>query len=355
MFRSRVSVRRAAHLLALTLVGCTASTTPPSSQAPPPKTAEPAPRAATRSTLSLLTRRETALVEELSRDVAKLATEIGDRSSGEPWNQASVTDYVVEQFEAAGYAVDRQGYSLEGEETAQNLQVQVPGGVFGYEIVVVGAHYDSVAGSPGANDNASGVAALLALARSLSHKKPTRTLRFVAFANQEEPYFKTALMGSQVYAKRAVGAGEKIVGAVCIESIGYFTDEPNSQQRPGALQLRFPDKGNFVAVVGNEASAELADQLTTAISDRTSLPVRGGGLPADLAEMGGADHWAFWQMQLPAVVVTDTGPLRDPFHHQAGDTAGRLDFERMARVVAALERSVLELASPAAPEIPVPD
>ena len=181
------------------------------------------------------------------------------------------------------------------------------------------------------------------MARAAHSLRPARTLRFVAFANQNMPFLKTPEMGSTVYAKRAAANGDNIVSMISIEAIGYFSVVPGSQRRPGAYAECFADTADFVALVGNERSRQLTEALLSMLQREASLPVAGGVLPDEAAELGGADHWAFWQFGIPAVIVTDTGSLRYPYHHQPTDTPDKLDFELMARVVAGLEAAVFEL------------
>jgi hypothetical protein len=301
-----------------------------------------------RPALAALTEHEAELVGELEQDVRELAGEIGERNTIEGWNLATTTDTLAEKLEQAGYAVERQGFVPTDEAVAQNLVVTVRGGVSGEQVVVVGAHYDSAAKCPGADDNASGVAALLALARRFASKRPSRTLRFAAFATQEEPHWRKADMGSTVYAKRLAAAGEKVVAMLSLESVGYYSDEPGSQRSADGCRDCFGPIGDYVAVLGNDASGRLADQVVRTLAANSSLPVRGGVLPGDHSVLAAADHWAFWQVGYPAVVVTDTGPLRYAHHHQHTDTPERLDFKRMARLVAGLEFAISELAgSPA--------
>jgi Zn-dependent M28 family amino/carboxypeptidase len=226
---------------------------------------------------------------------------------------------------------------------AQNLGVELPGADLGHEIVIVGAHYDSALGTPGADDNASGAAALLALARGFSGARPARTLRLVAFANAEAPHFRTPQMGSLVYAKRSAARGEKVVAMISIDSIGYYSDAPNSQRRADST-ARYPSTGDFVAVEGNEASKALVDRVLGAFLNYASISAHGAALRPDSEGAGASDDWAFWQVGYPAVTVTDTASFRNPHRHRSEDTEEKLDFARMARVVAGLEGAIGELA-----------
>jgi hypothetical protein len=289
-----------------------------------------------------LTEREQKLEGQLRHDVQQLSKEIGERNTDKKWELASAADYVAGELEAAGYKLDRQGFEV-GEVLAQNLGVELPGAELGHEIVIVGAHYDSALGTPGADDNASGAAALLALARGFSGSRPARTLRLVAFANAEAPHFRTPQMGSLVYAKRSAARGEKIVAMISIDSIGFYSDAPNSQRHRKQNSARYPSTGDFVAVEGNEASKALVDRVLGAFLNHASISAHGAALPADGEGAGASDDWAFWQVGYPAVTVTDTASFRNPHRHRSEDTEDKLDFARMARVVAGLEGAIGEL------------
>ncbi|MBK7583709.1 MAG: M20/M25/M40 family metallo-hydrolase [Myxococcales bacterium] len=289
-----------------------------------------------------LTGREQATAEELRRDVTELATKLGERNTEKKWELAGAADWLVESLEAAGYAVARDGHEIDGV-AVQNLAVEVRGGQAANEIVLVGAHYDTAQGSPGANDNASGVAAVLALARRYKGATPDRTLRFVFFANEEPPYFQTANMGSVLYAKGITTRGEKIAAMLSIESIGVYSDVAGSQRFPAGLSGRYPKTGNFVAVVGNPASKTLVELVADGLNARATLPAVGAALPDSLPEAGWSDHWAFWQIGVPAVMITDTAGFRDDHYHKPTDTPERLDYARAARLVVGLESVIAEL------------
>lgn len=316
--------------------------------APPPRVAsEPKPTpAAGVLTPAPLTEREKAMLPDLRRDVLELAGKIGERNADKKWELAGAADWLVGELEAAGYGVIREGHEIDGI-AVQNLAVEVKGSRTPEEVVIVGAHYDSARGSPGANDNASGVAALLTLARRYKTATPERTLRFVFFANEEPPYFQTENMGSVLYAKAAATRGEKIAAMLSLESIGYYSDAPDSQKYPPEIAGRFPTTGSFVAVVGNPASRALVDLVVQGLRGWSSMPVEGASLPEDLPGVGWSDHWAFWREGVPAVMVTDTAPYRYAHYHKPTDTPDKLDYERLARVVAGLESAIAQIAGDA--------
>jgi Zn-dependent M28 family amino/carboxypeptidase len=210
---------------------------------------------------------------------------------------------------------------------------------------VIGAHYDSVQGSPGANDNATGVAAMLALARAFKNRSPSRTLRFVAFTNEEPPFFQSSQMGSRIYARRCREGSENVSLMVSLETIGYYSDKPGSQGYPFPFSFFYPSTANFIAFVGNMDNALWVRQLLTTFRRHAQFPSEGGALWEWIPGVAWSDHWSFWKEGYPAVMVTDTAPNRYPYYHTAADTTDKIDFARMARVVSGLQRTIEELAN----------
>lgn len=286
---------------------------------------------------------ERRLETELRAHVTMLAGTIGERNVYTHENLGRAARYVETVLEGEGYAVERQRYEVL-KHPCDNLEVELPGGVRGDEIVIVGAHYDSVRGSPGANDNATGVAALLGLARRFAGVQPARTLRFVAFVNEEPPFFQTREMGSWLYAKRSRARGEHIVAMLSLETIGYYSDERGSQQYPLPLGLIYPSTANFVGFVSNTRNGPLVRRLVGAFRDAARFPSEGAALPGFIPGVGWSDHWAFWQERYPAAMVTDTALFRYPHYHTAGDTPGRVHYDRLARVTAGLVEVIRGLA-----------
>ncbi len=284
------------------------------------------------------------LVAELKATVAHLSGKIGERNPKKHWELAAAADYLADQLSEAGYEVGRQGYEVD-DVIAQNLEVDARGAERGDEIIVVGAHYDSAVGSPGADDNASGTAALLALARRFRGRKLRRTVRFVFFANEEPPYFQTERMGSLVYAKHALARGDRMLAMLSLESLGVYSDKVGSQRYPKGLQEKHPTVGNFVAVVSDTASRALTDRFAKLLRESGPVAVESDALPPGLPGVGWSDHWSFWQIGVPAVMVTDTAPFRFAHYHKPTDTHERLDYERFAHVVVSLGRSLQELAN----------
>ena len=297
-----------------------------------------------RGALPPLTAEERALQGQLQRDVRVLAEEIGERSLAVRKNMTAAATFLTRSLVEAGYEVRAETYSVENQ-TYANIEAERRGAEKPEEIVIVGAHYDSVYGSPGANDNGSGVAAMLAVARSLARTPAARTLRFVAFTNEEPPFFQTENMGSLVYAKGCRDRGENIVAVLSLETIGYYDDAPGSQTYPlGLLDRVYPISGNFISFVGNVSSGSLLRRAIASFRRHVQFPSEGAILPDFVAGAGWSDHWSFWQQGYPAIMLTDTAPFRYPYYHTAEDLPDKIDFDRFARVTAGVGRVVAELA-----------
>jgi Zn-dependent M28 family amino/carboxypeptidase len=286
---------------------------------------------------------EVRLRDALQRDVEKLAGSIGERNLSRYTQLIAAADFLETSFASAGHSVRRQGYTVSGKR-CDNIEVEIPGGDRASEIVLIGGHYDSVEGSPGANDNATGTAAVLALARAFAGKKPSRTLRFVAFVNEEPPYFQGPTMGSVVYARRARGSGEKIVAMLSLETIGYYSDAPGSQHYLFPFNLFYPSAANFIAFVGNVSSRRLVREVVTSFRNAAEFPSEGAALPGFIPGVGWSDQWSFWQEGYPGVMVTDTALFRYPYYHTGEDTPDKVRYEPLSRVVIGLEGVVANLA-----------
>jgi Zn-dependent M28 family amino/carboxypeptidase len=298
-----------------------------------------------RGPLPALTPGQEALRDELRRHVEKLAREIGERNVFQPRQLHAAADYLEEALTNAGYRVVRQSYVVTGER-CDNLEATEVGAGGSNEVVVVGAHYDSVAGSPGANDNGSGAAALVALARARAGRSAARTVRFVAFANEEPPFFQTDQMGSLVYARQCRARGDRIVAMLSLETLGCYLTEKGTQRYPFPLGLFYPSRGDFVGFVGNTANADLVRRCVRTFREQAAFPCEGGALPGALPGVGWSDHWAFWQTNYPAIMVTDTAPFRYAHYHTDEDTPDKLDYDRFARVVDGLDKVLDGLANP---------
>ena len=331
------------------------------------------------STAGPLSPDEIALREELRATVQKLAGEIGERNM---WHYAQLNaaaDFIEDSFSRAGLRTRRDSYEMRGQ-TCHNIEAEIPGASQGaassearaaeaavspsrsslrdggshLPVIIVGAHYDSVFGSPGANDNGTGVAATLALARRFAQKQserrltetPNRTLRFVAFVNEEPPYFLSGEMGSLVYARRCKERGDKISAMISLETIGYFSDAPHSQTYPSpGLGVFYPKVGNFIGFVSNVQSRALLRRVIALFRKHAKIPSQGASLPAFIAGVSWSDQWSFWQEGYPAIMVTDTALFRYPYYHSSNDTPDKLEYDRFALVVSGMEKVIEKLSN----------
>ncbi|MCG2659904.1 MAG: M28 family peptidase [Kiritimatiellae bacterium] len=295
-----------------------------------------------------LTADQRLLGEALKADVWTLAGVIGDRNVISRYNAlCAAADYIEGALSKAGYQVRRQGYEVDWLKgrPCYNLEVELRGTVHPEDIVVIGAHYDSVEQSPGANDNASGVAAMLALARAFAGIKSDRTLRFVAFVNEEPPFFWTRNMGSLVYARQCRARNENIVAMLSLETLGYYCDEKGSQRYPLPLfNLFYPTTGNFAGFIGNLPSRSLLRSVAQSFRRAALCPSEAAALPAWITGIGWSDHWSFWREGYPAIMVTDTALFRYRWYHTPGDTPEKLNYDRLTLVVEGLKTVVADLA-----------
>jgi len=288
---------------------------------------------------------EVALRDRLQFHVNKLALGIGERNIGDHFDSLeAAANYIEQSLQSYGYMVTSQPYAVRGK-TVRNLGVEVAGTNRPDEVLIVGAHYDSVLGTPGANDNASGVAAVLELARLLQHDKPERTVRFVFFVNEEPPYFQTAAMGSLVYAKQLRQQKTNVIGMISIETIGSYSDAAHSQHYPPPLGVLYPTTANFIGFVGDSSSRYLLRHAVKLFRESVKFPSEGVAAPSEGVGIGWSDHWSFWQERYPAIMVTDTAPFRYRYYHHPLDTPDKMDFDRMARVVYGLQGVVRGLAA----------
>lgn len=294
------------------------------------------------SKVAALSTAEVALRSELIADVQKLASEIGERNMERYVQLNAAANFIEDSFSRAGLRPRRDSYEVDGHP-CHNVETEIHG--THPQIVLIGAHYDSVFGCPGANDNGTGVAALLALARRFAEKPLGQTLRFVAFVNEEPPYFQSENMGSFVYASRCKARRDQISAMISLETIGYFSDAPRSQTYPApGLGAFYPSTGNFIGFVGNTHSRPLLRRVITLFRQQEKLPCEGAALPAFIPGVGWSDQWAFWQHGYPGIMITDTAPFRYPHYHEPTDTPDKLDYDRFTLVVSGLEGVIAELA-----------
>lgn len=294
-----------------------------------------------------LSAKEIELQIQLKRDVNTLASKIGRRNIDNYPNLVAAKEFLDRELTHAGYTVREQKYTVDGK-TFSNLEVEIPGSSLAEQILVIGGHYDSAFTSPGANDNATGAAAVLALAREFVGTKPQRTLRFVEFTNEEPPFFQTKNMGSLVYAQAAKERGDEIVGMFSLETLGYFTDTANTQKYPPPLSWLYPSQGNFIGLISNLDSRELLRNTIRSFRAQAKFPSEGAALPSAIEGVGWSDHWSFWQQGYQAVMITDTAPFRDPNYHTWADTADNIDFEKLARVTDGISKVIRDFVGLAA-------
>ena len=283
------------------------------------------------------------LEQRLRRHVERLAGEIGERNVWRPQALRAAADYIEAELSAQGHAVQAQSYEARGVR-CRNLEVVVPGGARASEIVLAGAHYDSVAGSPGADDNASGVAGLIEIARALRPLRPARTVKLVAFVNEEPPFFHFGEMGSEVYAEAARRRGDDIRVMLSLEMLGCYSEAPGSQAYPPFLRWFYPDRGDFIAFVSNLRSRRALREVVGAFRSHSDFPAQQLASPAIVPGVSWSDQRSFWRAGYRAVMVTDTAFYRYPHYHLASDTPEKVRFPQMARVVEGLAKAIASLA-----------
>jgi Zn-dependent M28 family amino/carboxypeptidase len=284
-----------------------------------------------RGALPALTEPQKALAERLRRHVAELAKNERNTDLDTP------ARYIASAFAGHGLNATLQSFPS-GGRTVSNVEL-VPAAK---SYIVVGAHYDTVPGSPGADDNASAVAALIELAGLLA--KDRLPIRFVAFANEELPYFMGPEMGSWNSARASRDRGDNVRAMLSLEMLGYYRDEPRSQRYPPPLGLLYPDRGNFVAFVGDLGARKLVRRSIASFRKNTAFPSEGVAAPAFVPGVTWSDHWSFRNHGIPAIMVTDTAFNRYPHYHLPTDTPEKLDYERLARVTVGLAATLRELA-----------
>jgi Zn-dependent M28 family amino/carboxypeptidase len=282
-------------------------------------------------------------IEYLQAHLTVLTRQIGERSVRTPKNLAKTADYIEGQFEELNLPVERQTYAYRGMEVC-NVVAHRPSPINSSAHYVLGAHYDSVAGTVGADDNASAVAVLLETARAVQtlSKSGRRTpaITFAAFVLEEPPAFGTRHMGSRVFATRAKKKAVSIDGMICLEMVGYTCSKPGCQQYPFPLQfMGYPKEGNFIGIVGNMKSLPFTRNLRKCFRRNPELPVVSLTVPLNgwlMPAVRLSDHASFWDKGFRAVMITDTAFFRNPHYHLPSDTMETLDFAYMAELVESL-------------------
>ena len=274
-----------------------------------------------------------------------IANDIGQRSYLDIVQLNKTASYIESAFSSFGYEPVRQPYTYRGN-TYYNISVEAKGvDSTKNDIIVIGAHYDTVRGTSGADDNTSGVAGLLELARLIRGKSISRTIHFVAFTLEEPPAFFTKNMGSYVYAKGLYNKGIKVYGMISLEMLGYYSDRKNSQFYFPYFFLKwfFSDTGNFIAFVGNLASRQFSTAFRKSFQALSSFPVEFLNTPSFVPGVYFSDNYSFWRFDYPAMMITDTAFLRNKNYHRDTDTAESLDYDKFAEVVKGLFNALCQL------------
>ncbi len=282
--------------------------------------------------------------DRLRGHVVQLAGVIGERNIWRPDALQAAADYIGQEWRRQGHDVACQRYAAYGVD-ADNLEIACKGSTSSGEIILVGAHYDSVPGSPGANDNASGVAGLLEIGRALAGQSLRRTVRLVAFVNEEAPFFAGDIMGSSQYARAARKRGDDIRLMISLEMLGAYSGQRHSQRYPPIIGWFYPDRADFIAFVSNLPSRHALKRAVKAFRSVSAFPSHYLAAPSFVPGVAWSDQLSFWRQGYPALMVTDTAFYRYPHYHQAGDTPEKLDYACMAQVVDGLSKAIIALAN----------
>jgi hypothetical protein len=285
---------------------------------------------------------EIVLQNFLKQDLQKLAVQIGSRNNSQYQKLNNAKDFLSSSLTLAGYKINLQEYKIDGK-SYYNIEAEHKGSIKPDEIIVVGGHYDSAFTSPGANDNGTGAAATLELAKIFANKKTTHTIRFVEFTNEEPPFFWTQNMGSFVYAKNLEEHNQNIIAMLSLETIGYFSNQPGSQQYLFPIGLLYPNQGNFISFIGNINSSNLVKKAVGSFRRHVKFPSQGTALPGFIPGIGWSDQWSFWKHGYQGIMVTDTAPYRYQYYHTGDDTIDKIDFPKLARVVNGLVTVISDL------------
>jgi len=253
-------------------------------------------------------------------------------------------EWIREKWESQGYTVKKQTFSYKGKEYS-NLEIEIKGRIAPSEIIIVSAQYDTLPDSPGANNNGSGLAILFQLSQLLRKHNPERTLRLLNFVNEEDPFFGTEMMGSYQYAKSCRQRVEDIRVMLSLDALGVYKDEPGSQRLPFPFSIFYPDRGNFLAFIGNLQSRKYMVEVSKGFKKGSSFPIKVGVAPEWAKGAAWSDHSSFWKFGYPGIMVTDTGGFRSPYHTTKEDTMEKLNFEAMSRIVIGMYTCAVHLTS----------
>lgn len=282
------------------------------------------------------------LQEYLKNVVIVLADRIGVRTYRDTERLDETARFIAGELSSFGYPVHSQPFLFNGN-TYYNVVAELTGTSSPGQVLVVGAHYDTVRTTPGADDNASGIAGVLGLAKLLAEKPLAKTVRFVAFALEEPPVYRSRNMGSYRYAEGLKAAREQVDGMICLEMIGYFCDRDGCQHYPlPFMSLRYPKRGNYISLVGNLESKAFTQSIAQGFNHGTDLPTITLNAPFFVLGIDFSDHWSFYQFGYRALMVTDTAFYRNAHYHSPTDLPQTLDYVRMAKVVEGLLKAVVE-------------
>ena len=294
-------------------------------------------------------------VDRLKQTITHLSEKIGERNLRFPKKLNEAADYLQSTLESMDYKVERQSFEVTNSQEERyngipchNLITEIVGKDKPKEIVLIGAHYDTALTTPGANDNGSGVAALIEIANQLRGKRFSKTIRLVCFTNEEPPFFQNeGQMGSWVYAKLCKQRRDDLKLVLSLETMGYFTDAQNSQNYPPQLASKYPSQGNFIGLVSNMESKKILDEVATSLRKHCEekVDVQKAALLSVFPGVGWSDHWSFWQEGYMGIMVTDTALFRYPHYHRPTDTVDKIEFVRYSQVVDGLVKTIEEFAN----------
>jgi len=253
-------------------------------------------------------------------------------------------EWIRQRWESQGYVVKKHTFSIREKEYS-NLEIEIKGRTLPSEIIIISAQYDTLPDSPGANNNGSGIAILFQLSQLLRKRTPDRTLRLLNFVNEEDPFFGTEMMGSFQYAKRCRQQGEDIRVMLSLDALGVYKNEPGSQRLPFPFSIFYPDRGNFLAFIGNLQSRKYVKEVTKGFKKGSSFQIQAGVAPEWAKGGSWSDHSSFWKFGYPGIMVTDTGGFRSAHHTTKEDTIEKLDFEAMSRIVIGMHACAVHLTS----------
>ncbi len=297
-----------------------------------------------RGTLPALRPEQKDLANRLHEHITKLADEIGERNYLKIDQLHAAARYIKSTFLAEpGVKTIAQPFQFEGRDY-EIIIGELAGASRDPEVVVVTAHYDTVVGSPGANDDGSGIAAILELAAALGTSHHKRTIRFVALPTHEYPFWDGDGVSSYRYAKQCRAENENVVAMISLDTIGYYSDERSSQRLLWGMDSLYPDRGNFIAFVSNNKNRDLVRRTVKSFREHEAFPCEGMAVPEIIPGVGFSDHRMFWQFGYPGMMITDTAFYRYPGYHNSNDKPNLVDYNRLARVVSGLKYVLSDLA-----------